>query len=135
MSLSIAEQARIRQAVAAVDDDEAAGLQRSNVVALHRLWSEDLIVNEPTNQVAQSAEVLNRLRNQSGLQYSTFERHREATVVRENCAVTMGYEVVVPNGNGPDAGRKIRRRYTNVYTFAHGEWRLTARQATNISGE
>jgi hypothetical protein len=54
-------------------------------------------------------------------------------VIRRDCAVTMGYEIVVPKGNVPDSGKTINRRYTNIYFFEDGGWRLIARQATNIS--
>ncbi|MCI4348567.1 MAG: hypothetical protein L3J97_08135 [Thermoplasmata archaeon] len=60
------------------------------------------------------------MKQRTGLQYSTFERHREATVSRRNCAVTMGHEIVVPTGNVPNSGRTINRRYTNIYYFEEG---------------
>ena len=45
----------------------------------------------------------------------------------------MGYEFVVPKGNVPNSGKTINRRYTNIYYFEEGDWRVIARQATNIS--
>jgi hypothetical protein len=135
MALSIAEQARIRKVVAAADDAEADALLHSSIVALHRLWSEDLVLSSPSEPLSAPVEFLERLRLQRAVQYATFERHRESTVVREQCAVTLGYEIVVPTGNSPDAGRKIRRRYLNVFTLDRGEWRLTARQVSNASAD
>ena len=79
ISLGIVEEARIRQAVAVVDDSEAASILRGHLVARHRLWSEDLVETTPANHVTRSTEVFERLRNQAGQQYSSFERHREAT--------------------------------------------------------
>jgi hypothetical protein len=67
--------------------------------------------------------VLERVKQQTALQYSHFERHREATIVRRKCAVTMGYEIVVPTGNVPNSGKTVTRRYTNIYYFEDGGWR------------
>lgn len=133
MTLSIEEQARIRRSVAAIDDAECAAVLRGNEKDLDRVWAEDMIVNSPANQVTPVAAARERVRTKTGLQYRTFERHREATIVRSHSAVTMGYEVVVPKGNDPDSGRTIHRRYTNVYALEDDGWRLIARQATNIS--
>jgi Domain of unknown function (DUF4440) len=90
-------------------------------------------VNAPNNQVLRHAEILERMQQHTGLQYASFERHREATVIRRDCAVTMGYEIVAPKGNVPNSGETINRRYTNIYYFEDGGWRIIARQATNVS--
>ena len=71
-------------------------------------------MNAPSNQIRGKLEILKLMEQHIGLQYSSFERHREATIIRRNCAVTMGYEIVVPRGNVPDSGKTINRRYTNV---------------------
>jgi len=135
MGLSIEEQAQIRRAVAAVEDAEALAIVRVGNSDPTRFWAEDLIVNSPRNEVVALADLKEHLRRRTALQYSSFERHREATVVRRGCAVTMGYELVVPKGDVPDAGKKIRRRYTNVYAEEGGVWHIIARQATNIAVE
>jgi aspartate aminotransferase-like enzyme len=103
------------------------------VASQARFWAPDVTVNAPNNQVVRLAEVLERIKQQTGLQYSSFERHREATVVRRNCVVTMGYEIVVPKENVPNSGKTIKRRYASIYYLEEGGWRVIARQATNIS--
>jgi Domain of unknown function (DUF4440) len=133
MSLTAEEEAQIRKAVEALDDEEPAGVLKGEVAAQARFWATDMTVNAPNNQVVHLAEVLERMKQHTGLQYSSFERHREATLVRRHCAVTMGYEIVVPKGNVPDSGKTIHRRYTNIYYFEDGGWRVIARQATNVS--
>jgi hypothetical protein len=45
----------------------------------------------------------------------------------------MGYKIVVPTGNVAISGKTINRRYTNIYYFDDGAWRVIARQASNIS--
>jgi|SRR5580658_9576151 hypothetical protein len=135
MSLTADEEAEIRKTVEAIDDEEPVGILKGNVEGQARFWAADLTVNAPNNQVVRLAEVLQIIKQQTGLQYSSFERHREATIVRRNCAVTMGYEIVVPKGNVPNSGKTINRRYTNIYYFEDGGWRAIARQATNVSVE
>jgi hypothetical protein len=44
----------------------------------------------------------------------------------------MGYEVIVQKGDVPNAGKPIERRYTNIYYFEEGRWRLVARQTTYL---
>ncbi len=135
MRLTAAEEAEIRKAVEAIDDEEPAGVLQGDIAGQARFWAPDMIVNGPGNQVVRLAEVFERMKRQTGLQYSSFERHREATIVRRSCAVTMGYEVVVPKGDTANSGRRVTRRYLNVYCFDDGVWRIFARQATNISVE
>jgi hypothetical protein len=133
MRLAADEEAQIRKTVEAIDDEEPASVLKEGQSAQTRYWAPDLIVNAPNNQILRLAEVLERMKQQTALQYSSFERHREATIVRRNCAVTMGYEIVVPKGNVPNSGKTINRRYTNIYYFEDGGWRAIARQATNVS--
>jgi hypothetical protein len=133
MSLTAEEVAQIRKAVEAIDDEETTLALKGGPTALARLCAADLIVNAPNNQVLRLVEVLEHVKQQTALQYSHFERHREATIVRRKCAVTMGYEIVVPTGNVPNSGKTVTRRYTNIYYFEDGGWRTIARQATNVS--
>jgi hypothetical protein len=133
MKLSKDEEARIRKAVEAIDDEEPAGVLSGDQAAQARFWDSDLTVNAPNNQVVRHADIVKLMTEHTGLQYSSFERHREAMVIRPDCAVTMGYEVVVPKGDVPNSGKTISRRYTNIYYLEAGSWHLIARQATNVS--
>jgi hypothetical protein len=134
MSLTADEEAQIRKTVEAIDDEEPVGVLKGDLAAQSRFWATDLIVNAPNNQVLRLTEVFERMKQHTALQYSSFQRHREATVIRRNCAVTMGYEIVVPMGNVPNSGKTINRRYTNIYYLDEdGGWRAIARQATNVS--
>jgi hypothetical protein len=133
MILTPEKETQIRQEVEAIEDQESAAVQNGDLTRQSPHWAPDMIVNAPDNHVLRIAEVIERMRQQTTLQYYHFERHREATIVRRNCAVTMGYEIVVPKGNTPQSGKTINRRYTNIYYFEDGAWRAIARQATNIS--
>jgi hypothetical protein len=129
------DESAVRKAIEAMDDAEAAAVLTGDPQGPARLWANDLIVNAPNNQVMRFAQILDRMTHQTALQYSSFERHREATLVRRDCAVTMGYEIVVPTGNVPNAGKTVTRRYTNIYHLEEGGWRVIARQVTNAAVE
>lgn len=43
----------------------------------------------------------------------------------------MRYDMVKPEGAIANAGKKVTRRYTDIWMKDQKTWRLTARQATN----
>jgi hypothetical protein len=133
MSLSADEEKQIRKAIEAIDDQEPVGVLKGDEAAQTHLWADDFTVNAPNNRIMGKAQILELMKQHTGLQYSSFERHREATVIRRDCAVTMGYEIVVPKGNVPNSGKTINRRYSNTYYLQSGRWSLIARQATIVS--
>ena len=73
MSLTADEEAQIRQAVEAIDDEEPAGVLKGDEAAQTRFWAIDVTVNAPNNQVLRHAEILERMKQHTGLQYSSFE--------------------------------------------------------------
>jgi ketosteroid isomerase-like protein len=133
MSLSADEEARIRKTVEALEEEEIQLVLAGDVAGAAREMADDVAVNAPNNQVVHKPEILEHMKRQTALQYSSVERRREAMVIRRDCVVTMGYEIVVPTGNVPNSGKTINRRYTNIYHFDDGQWRIIARQATNVS--
>jgi ketosteroid isomerase-like protein len=53
---------------------------------------------------------------------------------RKDQVVIMGEEVVKPRDTAPNAGRTVRRRFTDVWQKeSDGKWRLTIRHATITS--
>jgi hypothetical protein len=126
------EETSIRHIVEKLDDEELQVAQRNDLVALDQLWSDELTVNAPHNQIVRKQQVFGFIKKQSGLQYESVERHREAMVVKPDFVVTMGYEVVKPKGDTDNSGKTVNRRYTNVWHLESGRWRLIARQATNV---
>ena len=102
---------------------------------VEELSSKDLIVNSPRNSVSTRKEVLDLFRA-GRMNYESADETIEALSVTENQVVLMGGEVIRPQGGAPNAGRTVRRRFTDVWRReADGQWRLAARQATIISIE
>jgi hypothetical protein len=77
--------------------------------------------------------ILDLMRQRTGLQYSSAERHREAASFDAIVWSRWVTKFVVPKGNVADSGKTINRRYLNVYFFEDGRWRPVGRQATNVS--
>jgi len=133
MNLPKDEENQIQKTIEAMEEGQVRFVLAGDETAATREWADDLAVNAPSNQVRRKPAILELMKQHTGLQYSSFELHREAMIIRRDCVVTMGYEIVVPKGNVPDSGKTINRRYTNIYHLEDGGWRLIARQATNVS--
>jgi ketosteroid isomerase-like protein len=111
--------------------DEAFAAQ--DVEAVEALSAQDLIVNTPADIVARREMVLGFFRA-GRMNYEAAEETIEAVDVRENQVVVMGGEVVRPRDGAPNAGKTVRRRFTDVWRRdADGKWRLTIRHATITS--
>lgn len=107
-----------------VDDDHAA---------FAALMADDLAVNNPQNGV--SVRGATTTRNAGGkISYSRYDRTIEYAGLRGGMVVLMGEELVVPKPPNPMAGQPVRRRFTDLWKNEDGNWKLTARQATIISG-
>jgi len=129
------DEAEISKTIASIEDQEDRAVLEGNIAKVDELWADGLTVNGPNNRIIRKPQILELMKTHTGLQYSKFERRREALVVHSDCVVTMGYEIVVPKGNVPNSDKTVKRRYTNVFYREGGRWRIIARQATIISVE
>ena len=69
---------------------------------------------------------------QGVIRYTAFERYPEKFLFFKDMVVVMGSEIVVPAAGAPNAGKKLQRRYTNVWMKLNGHWKLTIRHANNV---
>ncbi|MDQ3472157.1 MAG: nuclear transport factor 2 family protein [Acidobacteriota bacterium] len=122
----------LEQSIRKLELAESDAVVRSDVAALEKLWAEDFTVNNPNNQVSKgSKEVVDRVR--SGLlKYSSFVREIESVGFYGDTVIVMGLETIVPSGSSANAGKILRRRYTNIWMNRKGRWLLTARHANVI---
>ena len=122
----------LEQSIRKLELAESDAVVRSDVAALEKLWAEDFTVNNPNNQVSKGRkEVIARVR--SGLlNYSSFVREIESVGFYGDTVIVMGLEKIVPSGTSADAGKTIRRRYTNIWMKRKGKWLLTVRHANVI---
>lgn len=102
---------------------------RNAYEAMEKQWSPDYVVNNPFNQVVQARQGPMR---KGELTYSTFTRDIEKVLIHGSTVIVMGAEMVIPTGTTANAGKTIRRRFTNVWMNTTGKWLLVARHANVI---
>lgn len=107
---------------------------KKDTAELFQLLSPDFVVNAPTNKVT-TLKVLMELMKNRQVDMDSFDRIIEKITFIENISVVMGYDIVYPSGKMPNAGKKVKRRYTNIWMKNKKSWQLVARQATIISVE
>lgn len=120
-------QAKKQLAIAGEAVGKAIGTR--DIAALEKLWSPGMIVNGPNNHVLTRAEVLDALKRGQLDYEGGYKSTLEKIEFFGSVAVTMGEDTYTPNF-GPDKGRLLHRRYTNVWQYAAGAWSQIARQAT-----
>ncbi len=102
------------------------------------LWSENFTVNAPNNQVVDGKRAVMDTFIKAGIiNFSSREREVELMRVHGDFAVIMGAETLAPIADAPPAGltagRKVVRRFTNIWKKEAGEWRLYWRHANVIA--
>jgi ketosteroid isomerase-like protein len=113
--------------------DEAFAAQ--DIDAVSALFAQDLVVNSPANRVSRREQVLGFFRA-GRMNYESADTTIEALDARDGLVVIMGEEVVRPRDTAANAGKTVRRRFTDVWRKEpDGKWRLTIRQATITSLE
>ena len=111
----------------------AAG-EKHDADAFEALIANDLIVNSPINAVVHRDNIMARFRN-SQISYSSADEKIEFMGVRGDLVVVMGEEIVTPIADTPNAGKIVRRRFTDIWKKIDGAWKLAIRQATATSAE
>ena len=124
---STQQKAAIEQEIRKLDIAHAEAVLRGDLAALDKLWTEDFRVNNPFNEIDKA----DRIRT-GAVTYSSFVRVPESVLIHGDTVIVMGGETVVPKGNSPDAGKTIKRRYTNIWMKRKGQWRLVARHASVV---
>lgn len=135
VSSDMATQAQVsaeEETIRSLDDQERTALLNRDISALERLWSDQLTVNAPTNQVVIGKSAVLALVKRGLVHYSSFERKTELVRVDGDVAVVMGAETVQPIGDAPMAGQTVPRRFTHIWKKEGTTWRLMARHANVV---
>ena len=117
-----------------VEDAQREAFLKKDTATLFKLFSPDFVVNAPTNKITTLHELMQLMR-QGAVDMEAFERITEKVTFHNNIAVAMGNETLHPAGNMPNAGKTVKRRYTNIWMKNKEGWQLVARQSTIISVE
>ena len=118
-----------------LEEKELKAMFSKDTVALKKIWAADFMVNAPFNRVTLSTRELLDMVNNGTIQFSSFTRNIEQLTVKKELVITMGSEAVVFIGKVPQAGKTIKRRFTNIWLKQNGIWRLSFRHANNLCTE
>lgn len=130
MKFSMAQSA-VESEIRKLDQLEAQATISGDTITLKKLWSPGFVVNNPANVVVNVAQI-RQLMKEGKIAYTTFSRVIEKVTITGPVAVTMGYEENEPEKATDNAGKKVTRRYTNVWLKEKDGWKIIARQATII---
>ena len=126
-----AQQQDVEAEIRKLEQIEVKAVVEKDTVTLLKLWDKDYMVNAPSNKISYAGKstvdrpVLNMAR-------SVFTRAVEKIMIRGHFAISMGSETVVPEGDQPNAGQVVKRRYTNIWEKQQDGWKLIARHANVI---
>jgi hypothetical protein len=109
-------------------------LKGDSATLFDKIWSANMIVNTPANVVGTVEGTKAHLRS-GNLNYISFERTIEKITFNDNVAITMGGEIIKPQGQQVNAGKTVSRRFTHVWLYKNNSWSIIARQATIIKVE
>ena len=104
-------------------------IKQDSTALFDKIWSPTMIVNTPANIVGTVEGTKAHFRS-GDLNYLSFERTIEKISFTDNIAITMGGEVIKPQGKQINAGKIVSRRFTHVWLYKNNSWSLIARQAT-----
>jgi hypothetical protein len=114
---------------------ERKAMFSQDTAALQKMWAADFTVNTPFNRVTLSTRELLDMVNNGTIRFSSFTRNIEQIILKNDMAITMGSEEVVFTGKVTQAGKTIKRRYTNIWLKQNGVWKLSYRHANNLCKE
>ena len=130
-TLSPAVEAKIRS----LEDEEHHAVLATDVPTLERLWSTDIIVNNPQSRITPNREALLERVREGKIHYSSFERRIEAMRASgDDLVIVMGAEEVVPASPAPNTGKTVLRRFTDLWKKKDDTWTLIARHANVVPG-
>lgn len=117
-----------------LEDAQREAFQKKDTATLFKLFSPNFVVNAPTNKITTLQELMLLMR-QGAVDMENFERITEKVTFNNNIAIAMGNETLHPTGKMPNAGKTVKRRYTNIWMKNNESWQLAARQSTIVSVE
>ena len=95
-------------------------------------YSTTFVANTPSNAVV-PGDALLKLFGSGSISYERVEQTIEYAGSHGNeMVVLMGVEIVVPGKGLANAGKKLHRRFTDVFRLENGEWRHDLRHANVI---
>lgn len=147
LSLLAAGTPSIAQDTSLVSDDPAVqrvlALRRQSIEAITAgranadadNYSSTFVANTPGNGIV-LGKVLLAMFADGSVGYSAIEQHVEyAAAHGEGVVVLMGTEIVVPTAGLANAGKRVHRRFTDVFRLEQGAWKHDLRHTDIVRVE
>ncbi len=125
-----ADTAAVRTQIEANNHAVGRAIATRDFAALEKLWSPEMVVNSPGNNILNRAQVFSAMREDK-LAYTSVQSMTDAFSVSNDVAIEMGHEAIVMS-NGPMAGKPLIRRFTDIWQKLGDSWVQIARQATYV---
>lgn len=122
----------------------AADVEQTRIIVNGHTKAQELFMhpnyvgNAPANRVLAKAQVLAML-GKGQIASESFKRTIERSSITGPVGIVMGDEIIVPSATGDlgrmHPGQTLHRRFTNVFSWAAGQWRFLAWQASIVPEE
>ena len=112
-NFSLAQQsdkAIIRQ----LENAEREAILKGDTTVLLQLISSQIVVQNPENAIVGFTKIMDRVKA-GKINYYSFERNIEKIAFVDNIAIVMGLEILIPQGTSQNAGKTVKRRFTNIW--------------------
>lgn len=119
------------QEVRHLSDAEVDAFLHRDAAAMAHLWSDDLVVTNPLNQLVTKQAVLG-LVAAGILVIAEYDRQIEYVRVYGDMVVVAGREEVLWAGKMPLAGKSQRLRFTAMWMRQAGRWQEIVRHANVV---
>ena len=120
----------------AADAEELRIVLTGDANAERTFMHPNYLVNSPVNRIVRKDQLIKML-SEGQIASDAIERTIEATAITGNVGIVMGREIVKPKPTSElgrlHGAKTLERRFTNVFLFENGDWRLLARQSTVIN--
>jgi hypothetical protein len=117
-----------------LDNEQKEAYVRRDTATLLKIFSPDVIINGFANNFETLQDVLRRIRQEGNI-IDYYDRVIEKVIFANNTAIVMGNETIKPGGTAVNAGKTVKRRFTNIWIPYQKSWQLIARQSTITSVE
>lgn len=134
ITLSIFAQSSDEQIIRNLEAAGTAAFLKTDTIFLKKMWHPDYVVRNPFNKIVGVKEIMTLIKVMKITQVE-FESIIDKITINEDIATVMGHDEpnVKTAKDGVDNEVKNQRIFTNIWRRQNGNWRMIARQATNVN--
>lgn len=111
--------------------EEVQAFLHNDPEAMAKIWSDDMVVTNPLNQLVRKQDVLGMMKS-GFLVITSYDRRIEYMHDYGDSVVVAGSETVIWGGKMPIAGKTQELRFTAVWRKQEGRWQEVVRHANII---